>query len=190
MDTRSLPLADHFVSSVDCGQCCLCARGVEPTESRKGVHKDRCSAAPHLCAAGTGLFFSLFCGRSRPAQHHSFLYSRKEGNEALKERGISGRLYSRTIVHLYLGSLELVPSEDTLPPTKDIEKIMNPETLPILNRLGLHLLQRGIAAFDRGFFVLSAAHTREDIDQTIRAFADSLDAMIAEGALGKELMSG
>jgi glutamate-1-semialdehyde aminotransferase len=86
--------------------------------------------------------------------------------------------------------LEFEPPDDTLPPTKDIVKIMNPETLLIQSRLCLHLLQRGIAAFDRGFFVFSAAHTREDIDQTVQALADSLDAMVAEGTLGKEFMTG
>ena len=85
--------------------------------------------------------------------------------------------------------MEFEPSDDTLPPTKDIEKIMNPDMLPIQRRLCLHLLQRGIAAFDRGFFVLSAAHTREDIDQTVQAFGDSLEAMLAEGTVPKELMS-
>jgi len=33
------------------------------------------------------------------------------------------------------------------------------------------------------FFILSTAHTEEDIDQTVQAFADSLDAMIAEGTI-------
>jgi glutamate-1-semialdehyde aminotransferase len=31
--------------------------------------------------------------------------------------------------------------------------------------------------------IVQAAHTKEDIDQTIEAFGDSLDAMIAEGTL-------
>ena len=69
--------------------------------------------------------------------------------------------------------------------TKDIKKIMNPAAEPIQARLGLHFLQRGIATFGRGLFVLSAAHTTEDIDQTIHAFGESLDAMVAEGTLSK-----
>jgi len=38
---------------------------------------------------------------------------------------------------------------------------------------------------DGELFILSAAHTKEDIDQTIHAFGDSLDAMIAEGTLSQ-----
>jgi len=33
------------------------------------------------------------------------------------------------------------------------------------------------------FFILSSAHTKEDIDQTVKAFGDSLDAMVVEGNL-------
>lgn len=152
---------------------------------RRVVHSGTWNANPLVCSAGTAACRLYQDGEPQKRARERADYFRKEGNNVLKERGISGRLYSRTIVHLYLGPLEFEPSEDTLPPTKDIEKIMNPETLPILSRLCLHLLQRGIAAFDRGFFVLSAAHTREDIDRTIQAFAGSLDAMIAEGTLSR-----
>jgi hypothetical protein len=33
------------------------------------------------------------------------------------------------------------------------------------------------------FFVLSSVHTRQDVDQTMEAFASSLDDMLAEGLL-------
>jgi glutamate-1-semialdehyde aminotransferase len=77
-----------------------------------------------------------------------------------------------------------------MPPTKDIDKIMDPARLPIWARLCLHLLQRGIATMNGEFFILSDAHTKEDIDRTIEAFSDSLDAMIAEGTLNQALMVG
>jgi glutamate-1-semialdehyde aminotransferase len=70
-----------------------------------------------------------------------------------------------------------------MPPTRDIKKIMAPTAADMQIRLCLHLLQRGIATMDGELFILSAAHTKEDIDQTIEAFSDSLDAMIAEGTL-------
>jgi len=40
------------------------------------------------------------------------------------------------------------------------------------------------------FFILSTAHTEEDIDQTVEALGDSLDAMIAEGTLDKANPAG
>jgi glutamate-1-semialdehyde 2,1-aminomutase len=153
---------------------------------RRVVHSGTWNANPLVCSAGIAACKLYRDGEPQRRARERADYFRKKGNEVLNERGISGRLYSRTIVHLYLGPLELEPSDDTLPPTRDIEKIMDPKTLPIQSRLCLHLLQRGIAAFDRGFFVLSAAHTREDIDQTVQALADSLDSMVAEGSLGRK----
>ena len=109
-------------------------------------------------------------------------YLRDEGNKVLRERNISGRLYGRTVVHLYLGPIDYEPSDETLPPTKDVKKITNPAMAPTKARLCLHLLQRGVASMGARFFVLSAAHTKDDIDQTIEAFDSSLDDMVAEGA--------
>ena len=99
----------------------------------------------------------------------------------MKERGIDGRLYGRSIVHLYLGSIDYEPSDDTLPPTRDIRKLTAGARTRM--RLCLHLLQRGVATMGARLFILSIAHTEEDIEQTVKAFGDSLDAMIAEGTL-------
>jgi glutamate-1-semialdehyde 2,1-aminomutase len=111
-------------------------------------------------------------------------YLRERGNQALKERGIDGRLYSRSIVHIYLGPLDYEPSDDTLPPTKDVGKL-TARSPAKQQRLCLHLLHRGVATMGARFFILSAAHTKEDIDQTVKSFGDSLDAMIAEGTLNQ-----
>jgi len=116
-------------------------------------------------------------------------YLRKRGNQVLKEKGINGRLYgSKSIIHLYLGPIDYEPSDDTMPPTRDVDKLIGGTTsmggTPVMERMGLHLLQRGVACFSfELFFFLSSAHTEEDIDQTIKAFGDSIDAMIAEGTL-------
>ena len=99
----------------------------------------------------------------------------------LKERNINGRLYGRTIVHFYLGPIDYEPTDEISPPTKDLKKIVNPATTPVKTLLGLHLLQRGIATMGGRFFVMSSAHNKRDIDQTIDAFASSLDDMIVEG---------
>ena len=34
-------------------------------------------------------------------------------------------------------------------------------------------------------FIFSSVHSEEDVDQTVQALADSLDAMVAEGTLYK-----
>jgi glutamate-1-semialdehyde 2,1-aminomutase len=154
---------------------------------RRIVHSGTWNANPLVCSAGIAACKLYQSGEPQKRARQRADYLRERGNSVLKERNISGRLYSRTIVHFYLGPIDFEPPNDTMPPTSDIRKIMNPEMEPIQVRLGLHLLQRGIATFCRGLFVLSAAHTTEDIDQTIDAFTDSLDAMIGEGTLGDSL---
>jgi len=52
-------------------------------------------------------------------------------------------------------------------------------------KLCLHLLHRGVATMGGRLFVMSAAHTKEDIDQTAEAIGASLDAMLADGELQK-----
>lgn len=115
-------------------------------------------------------------------------YFLEKGNKALKERGINGYLYGGSIIKNYLGPIDYEPSDEASPPTRDVQKLTNPAMIPILARLCLHLLQRHIATLTGRNFCLSAAHTKEDIDQTIRAFGDSLDAMIAEGTLSNSYL--
>ncbi len=55
----------------------------------------------------------------------------------------------------------------------------------VKNELCLRLLQHGVATMGARMFIMSAAHTKEDIDQTVKAFGDSIDAMIAEGTLNQ-----
>jgi glutamate-1-semialdehyde aminotransferase len=72
-----------------------------------------------------------------------------------------------------------------MPPTKDVNKIRDPANVPLQARLQINLIQRGIVTLGlngQNIFVLSIAHTKEDIDQTIKAFGDSIDAMIADGS--------
>ena len=151
------------------------------------LHSGTWNANPLVCSAGIAACKLYQDGEPQKKARQRADYLRERGNQVLKERGISGRLYSRTIVHFYLGPIDFEPSDDTMPPTKDIKKIMDPAMEPLQIRLGLHLLQRGIATFCRGLFVLSAAHSKEDIDQTVQAFGDSLDAMIVEGTLNQDL---
>ena len=153
-----------------------------PGERRVG-HTGTWNANPLVCAAGVAACEMYLTGEPQRKARELADYLRGKGNIILKELNINGRLYSRSIVHLYLGPIDYEPSDETMPPTKDINKIINPAIVPVRTRLELHLLQRGIATMGGRFFVLSAAHTKEDIDQTIDAFSNSLDAMIAEGVL-------
>ncbi len=147
------------------------------------THPGTWNANPLTAAAGIAACKLYIGGEVQRRANQLGAYLRKRGNQALKERGINGRLYSRSIVHLYLGPIDYEPSDDTLPPTKDVDKLT--AGTPTKQRLCLHLLHRGVATMGGRFFILSAAHTEEDIAQTVKAFGDSLDAMIAEGTLNQ-----
>ena len=155
-----------------------------PPQSRVR-HSGTFNANPLLCAAGIAACKLYLSGEPQKKAREMADYFRQKGNKLLKERSISGRLYGRTIVHFYLGSIEYEPADETLPPTKDFSKLMNRANSATMIRLTQHLLQRGVANFSQGFFVLSAAHTKKDIEQTMQVFGDSLDSMIAEGTMSR-----
>ena len=143
-------------------------------------HTGTWNANPLLCAAGIAACKLYLNGEPQRKARELADYLRGKGNKVLKERNINGRLYSRSIVHLYLGPIDYEPSDDTMPPTKDFKQIMNPAMTAVKNELCLHLLQRGVATMGARMFIMSAAHTKEDIDRTVEAFGSSLDDMTEE----------
>ena len=157
----------------------------ETTYERRIGHPGTWNANPLLSSAGIAACKLYQGGEPQREARQRADYLREKGNKVLKERNVNGRLYSRTIVHFYLGPIDYEPPDDTMPPTRDIKKIVAPMAAAMQSRLCLHLLHRGVATMDGEIFILSAAHTKEDIDQTIEAFSDSLDAMIAEGTLSQ-----
>jgi len=152
---------------------------------RRVLHSGTWNANPLLCAAGIAACKIYKTGEPQKRVTQLAAYFRKKGNKALKERGIGARLYSRSIVHLYLGPIDYEPPDDTMPPTRDMQKIFKQGSWqdPVRARLNLHLLRRGIATMMGRLFVLSAAHTEEDIGRTVEALVESLEAMTAEGTL-------
>jgi len=151
----------------------------QPSHRRSGTW----NANPLVAAAGIAACKLYKNGEVQRRVNQLGTYLREKGNPVLKKCGISGRLYGRSIIHLYLGPIDYEPSDDTMPPTGDINKLM--AGAPTKARLCLHLLHRGVATLGGKMFILSAAHNEEDIDQTIKALSDSLVAMVEEGTLTK-----
>ncbi len=151
-------------------------------------HSGTWNANPLTAAAGVAACRIYQTGEVQEKLNQLGAYLRRRGNQALKEQGISGRLYGRSIVWIYLGPADCEPSDDTLPPTKDTGKLLREGTDRA--RLCLHLLHRGIATMGARFFILSSAHNEREIDRTIQALGDSLDAMTAEGSLDEEGLEG
>lgn len=165
------------------------AFGSKTPKKRLIVHGGTWNGNPLVCAAGIAACKLYKTGTpQRKARQAADLF-RREGNKTLKEKAISGYLYSRSIAHLYLGPFDFEPEDTVSPPTKDPQKLMNLSMAPMKRRLCLHLLQRGIATKDGSMFTFSAAHSTEDVEQTIEALSGSLDDMIAEGSLSSESLS-
>ncbi len=113
---------------------------------------------------------------------------RDEANRLLQRAGVRGCLYGRSIVHLYLGPVRSDAVDlDYFAPSADTTDLIETRFDTVQERLSLHLLQRGVATLRGSMFVFSAVHTEADIDQTLAAFEDSLNAMVAEGAMPSSL---
>jgi len=156
--------------------------GFSPKKGTKRIgHSGTWNGNPLTSAAGVAACKLYKTGEPQRKAAEAGSLFRKKCNEFLKQRGINGRLYSRSIVHFYIGPIDFEPADDTMLPTANYANLRNPALLPIRQRLCLHLLHRGIATMGGRGFILTSAHTEEDIDQTVNALADSLEAMIAEG---------
>ncbi len=146
-------------------------------------HAGTWNANPLVSSAGVATCQQYIGGEPQKKLVQMGDYLRKKGNKALKDCRISGRLYGRNIVHLYLGPIDYEPSDDTLPPTKDVQKLLGGGTAK--EELCLRLLQRGVATMGGRFFVMSAAHSEKDVDQTIDALMAALGELADEGLLQK-----
>jgi glutamate-1-semialdehyde 2,1-aminomutase len=150
------------------------------------MHGGTWNATPLAAAAGIAALKLYKDGEPQRMANEIAAYLRKQANALFKEKGVNARLYGRSIGHLYLGENDYDPDDDTMVPVKTAQKIIDQENAmrSVRTRLSLHLQHRGIATALGRMFIHSAAHNREDIDQTVAALSDSIDAMIAEDTLG------
>ena len=150
------------------------------------THSGTWNANPVTSASGVAACELYLDGEPQKKALEMGAYLRETGNKVLRDKKISGRLYGRTIVHTYFGPIEFEPDNEYTPPAADVETIIGSKEIGAAKTLlGLHLLQRGVATMGGRFFVMSAAHSKGDIDTAMAAFADSLDSMLAEGVLSQ-----
>ncbi|MAF86090.1 MAG: aspartate aminotransferase family protein [Dehalococcoidales bacterium] len=153
----------------------------ETPANRRMIHTGTWNANP--LASATGIAALKLCQDGKPQRKANEMAAslRKEGNQLFKEKGVDGWLYGRSITHVYLGPFDCQPTDDTVPPTKDISKITGMGGAK--TRLSHHLLHRGISTMAARHLILSCMHTIKDVNKTVDALADSLDAMIEEGSI-------
>lgn len=131
------------------------------------VHGGTWNALPLTAAAGIAACRLYQDGEpQRLARRRADSFSHA-GNAVLGRLGVRGRLQGRTAVHLILGDSEGGPGSHA----------------QANRRLDLHLLQRGISTLLGDAFIFSSAHTPDDVEQTVDALAQSLQAMLEEGTL-------
>jgi len=147
-------------------------------------HSGTWNGSPIIAAAGVAACRLYQTGKPQQKAAQAAARLRCEGNKVFQRLDISGRLYGRSIVHTYFGPIEYEPNDDTMPPCRNVPEL-EPEALALRHRLCLHLLHRGVATLEGRLFVCTMAHTDEDTDLAVKALADSLDAMVAEGTLKK-----
>ncbi|MBN1855324.1 MAG: aminotransferase class III-fold pyridoxal phosphate-dependent enzyme [Dehalococcoidia bacterium] len=167
----------------------LSALDPRTTPDKRIIHAGTWNANPLSAAAGVAACSLYLDGEPQRKAREMARRFRDGGNEVLIRKRVSARLYSRSIVHLYMGPIEREPdSLDFMAPSTDPGTIMDRQFLPVSERFGLHLLQRGIAAFHGAMYVFSAAHTQRDVDITLAAFEASVDAMLEEGSIPSEIL--
>lgn len=155
---------------------------LDPDQTAKPIpHGGTWNAVPLTAAAGIAACNLYLDGAPQRAALEAASRLKAGCNEALGHRGVSGRLYGRSILHLYFGPVD-TPA-DAAGPTTDVMRVLDPANASACARLELQMLRRGIATLRGEAMMLSSAHTSEDVERTIVAFDQSIAAMLDEGTL-------
>jgi glutamate-1-semialdehyde 2,1-aminomutase len=155
---------------------------LDPDRAKKVIpHGGTWNAVPISAAAGIAACNLYLGGAPQRAAGRAGQAIREGCNDVLERRGVSGRVYGRSVLHNYFGPIDT--QRDAESPNTDFMKLVDPAVTKITSRLDLHLLQRGIASLRGEVFMLSGVHTQEDIEKTVTAFDQSIAAMLEEGTL-------
>lgn len=155
---------------------------LDPDHSAKVIaHGGTWNAVPLTAAAGIAACTLYLDGAPQRAALDAAARIKAGCNEALIRRGVSGRLYGRSVLHFYFGPVD-TPT-DAEGPCADPLRVLVPANSAMCGRLELHLLHRGVSTIRGEAMMLSSAHTHEDIDRTVAAFDQSIAAMLDEGTL-------
>jgi len=156
----------------------LTPKAVEPWIPHTGTW----NAMPIVCAAGIAVCKLLKDGSVQKQVNEMGAYMRQTGNKALQECGYNWRLYGRSIIHIYFGPVDFEVDGAGNPPTKDIKKMLAGSEEK--HKLGVYLLQYGVHTHQGRQFILSIAHTKEDIDKTVNALVKAIGDAMIDGAIG------
>jgi len=155
----------------------------KPPPERWIPHSGTWNAMPIVCAAGIAACKLLKDGSVQKQVNEMGAYLQQTGNKALQESGYNWRLYGRSIIHTYFGPADFEVDDAGNPPTRDIKKMLAGSDEK--HKLGLYLLHHGIHTHQGRVFILSMAHTKDDIEKTVDALVQAIRDAVADGAIGE-----
>jgi glutamate-1-semialdehyde 2,1-aminomutase len=155
--------------------------GVPP--DRMVAHGGTWNAVPITCAAGIAACDLYRDGAPQRTARLMADRLKALANERFERLGAPARLYGRSVLHVYLGSIDRVSPGDLEPPTTDVAQLVDPARTPRYKRFDLHLLERGIASTRGEALTLSAAHTDRDVEETADALEAAMSALMQEDAV-------
>lgn len=146
-------------------------------------HSGTWNAMPIVCAAGIAACRLLRDGSVQKQVNEMGAYMRQIGNRALQEQGYKWRLYGRSIIHTYFGTIDYEVDYAGNPPTSDIKKMLGGSREK--HMVGLYLLHHGIHTHQGRMFILSVAHTKEDIERAVDSLIKAIGEATADGVIGE-----
>jgi len=153
------------------------------TKRDKIGHPGTFNANPVSAAAGTTCLRQIRDGEAQRTADALAVKLRTGMNSALRDLAIPGLVYGSSSVFRILLGGEAVPEAVDPDPRQLLEGPprpgMEPETQRLLN---LALLDHGVQFFGGGGMT-SAVHTESDIEQTVGAWAESLEEIRSAGAV-------
>ncbi len=142
-----------------------------------------------LCAAsGIATLKILATGEPQRQANKLATLFRDGTAQAMEQRGINGCAYSDgTAVHLFISPCQIRAGCDRIT-CLNANKV-RPQSVG--EALFINLTLNGVQTANRAMdFFVSAVHSEKDIDNSVKAFAKSLDTMISEGTLKDYIGSG
>jgi glutamate-1-semialdehyde 2,1-aminomutase len=146
---------------------------------RRIYHNGTWNANPLNAIAGVTMLKIIAKGEVQKTAEASAKRLADGMNRKIAERGIEGCVYNTSsVLHIHLGKCQKCDRTLCLDAAKSTPT-------DVVNALNWHLLLNGVNLLRGVAGWVSAVHSKEDIDQTIEAFGDTLDGMVAEGVIKK-----
>jgi glutamate-1-semialdehyde 2,1-aminomutase len=144
-------------------------------------HQGTFNANPLSVAAGVACLKIIATGEPHRRANEVGEKLRRGIHSIIQERGVSGACYGqKSVFHVYLGECDRDPTNyDPVPPANAVN-ILSGGRREAAAAVRKNLLFNGVDCWVR-VGICSMAHTDEDIEKTLEAFAKSLDTAIEDG---------